>query len=276
MARWKIRCIKALLLLIILTGLAMACYPLLAEQQQKKKVSYLTAGLNESFEELTEAEQANVKKEAEDFNKKLLDEPNRWEMSEDLKDLYYETLDVSGTGMMGLVSIPKLSAEVPIYHGDKTTTLQAGAGHMEGSSLPIGGKSTHAVIAAHTGMASAELFTRLDEMEAGDSFYVEILSEKLEYKVTEIRTVLPTDTKYLGIQDGKDLVTLITCTPPGINSHRLLVTGERVIKIGKEKELGQVYMLKIPNISQGLTALGILAVLLVIFKVLRKALRKIK
>lgn len=141
----------------------------------------------------------------------------------------YETqLDVTGSGIMGYVSIPKINVNLPIYHGTDANTLERGIGHLLGSSLPIGGESTHTVLTAHSGMASQKMFSDLEQLEEGDVFWLDVLNEKLGYEVVFINTVLPDNTEYLGITSGEDLCTLVTCTPFGVNTHRLLVCGSRI------------------------------------------------
>lgn len=143
-------------------------------------------------------------------------------------EAYHSLLDLTGTGTMGYVHIPKLAATQPIYHGTEEETLERGVGHLMGSSLPVGGSSTHTILTGHSGLASQKLFSDLDKLEPGDSFYLEVLDEVLAYEVDQIETVLPHDTTYLGLEEGQDLCTLVTCTPFGVNTHRLLVRGHRV------------------------------------------------
>ena len=143
-------------------------------------------------------------------------------------EAYHSLLDLTGTGTMGYVHIPKLAATQPIYHGTEEETLERGVGHLMGSSLPVGGSSTHTILTGHSGLASQKLFSDLDKLEPGDRFYLEVLDEVLAYEVDQIETVLPHDTTYLGLEEGQDLCTLVTCTPFGVNTHRLLVRGHRV------------------------------------------------
>lgn len=143
-------------------------------------------------------------------------------------EAYHSLLDLTGTGTMGYVHIPKLAATQPIYHGTEEETLERGVGHLMGSSLPVGGSSTHTILTGHSGLASQKLFSDLDKLELGDRFYLEVLDEVLAYEVDQIETVLPHDTTYLGLEEGQDLCTLVTCTPFGVNTHRLLVRGHRV------------------------------------------------
>lgn len=147
---------------------------------------------------------------------------------EDGTDLSYESvLAIDDSGYLCSVEIPKIDVSLPVYHGTSERVLKKGAGHLEGSSFPVSGESTHAVLSAHTGLSTAKMFTDLTELEEGDIFFLHVLDRTLAYEVCEIRIVLPEEVEYLSIQKGKDLVTLLTCTPYGVNSHRLLVTGKR-------------------------------------------------
>ena len=148
--------------------------------------------------------------------------------TEEEKKEYNSILDITGTGIMGYVTIPKIDARLPIYHGTDEAVLQIASGHMEGSSFPIGGTSTHAVLTGHTGLPSAMLFTGIDTLEKGDTFTVTVYDDVLTYEVEETNVVLPDNVKNLEIQEGRDLVSLVTCTPYGVNSHRLIVTGTRI------------------------------------------------
>ncbi len=145
-----------------------------------------------------------------------------------IEDSYWTTLDISGTGMMGYITIPKISQELPVYHGTSDSVLSTAAGHMQGSSLPVGGENTHCVISAHRGLPTAVLFTHLDRMEIGDIFYFTILDREYTYEVDQIRIVQPDDTSLIQLSEGNDYCTLLTCTPYGINTQRLLVRGHQV------------------------------------------------
>ena len=141
---------------------------------------------------------------------------------------YENQLNIAGNGMMGYVEIPKINVNLPIYHGTGSDSLDRGVGHLLGSSLPVGGESTHSILTGHSGMASQKMFTDLEQLTVGDVFYLRILNETLAYQIKEINTVLPYDTSLLGISSGEDLCTLVTCTPYGVNTHRLLVCGSRI------------------------------------------------
>ena len=163
-----------------------------------------------------------------DYNQSLAARETSYFLSERQQAEYDSLLDVGGTGIMGYITIPRIGVELPIYHGTSDGVLQIAAGHLEGTSLPVGGASTHAVISAHRGLPSAKLFTNLDQLEVGDTFTITVLDRVLTYEVDKISIVLPTETDSLKVVDGKDYVTLMTCTPYGINTHRLLVRGRRI------------------------------------------------
>ena len=150
---------------------------------------------------------------------------------------YANLLNIAGNGIMGYLVIPQIGAELPIYHGTSDATLEVGVGHLLGSSLPVGGASTHTVLTGHSGMANNKMLSDLDQLEIGDVFYLEVLEETLAYQVDQIKTVLPSDTTYLGIEEASDYCTLVTCTPFGVNTHRLLVRGSRIPYSEEEKEL---------------------------------------
>ena len=157
----------------------------------------------------------------------MVNKKNRYFLKPEEKEQYNKLLDVTDTGIMGYVDIPKIKAYIPIYHGVDAGSLQIATGHIPGSSLPVGGPSTHSLISGHTGLLSAKLFTNIDQLEDGDIFMIHLFDDVYAYKVNKINTVLPDEVEDLEIEKGKDYVTLITCTPYGVNSHRLLVRGER-------------------------------------------------
>lgn len=181
--------------------------------------------------------------EADAYNEKLRQLGSQFTEYDKIHDDYQSALNVAGTGMIGYISIEKLDISLPIYHGTSEDVLNAAAGHLEGTSLPVGGKGTHAVISSHRGLPTAKLFTNLDEMEKGDTFTLTVLNRTLTYEVDQIVVVLPTQTDDLRIEERKDYCTLVTCTPYGVNSHRMLVRGHRIknkdaaVKAGSEAEL---------------------------------------
>lgn len=216
-----------ILILIFLVGLSVMLYPSVSDAVNRKHQSRAVAGYAEEVEQLSDADYQTYFDAADAYNRQLNTTPNAF-YKPDLVSGYAQTLDISGTGIMGYITIPKISVELPIYHGTDEGVLQVAAGHLEGSSLPVGGAGTHAVISAHRGLPSAKLFTNLDELEVGDRFTITVLNRVLTYEVDQISIVLPTEIDQLLPTEGMDYVTLMTCTPYGINTHRLLVRGHRV------------------------------------------------
>jgi sortase A len=171
------------------------------------------------------------------YNEELLEKPFRWKMTEQEKAEYESILDISGTGIMGYIEIPTINVSLPIYHGTDEGVLQVAIGHLEGSSLPVGGASTHTVVSGHRGLPSAKLFTDLDKLNQGDRFVIRVLDEVYTYEVDRILIVQPDDISGLSIENGMDYCTLVTCTPYAVNTHRLLVRGHRVENDKEAKEV---------------------------------------
>lgn len=252
-----------ILILIFLVGLSVMLYPSVSDAVNRKHQSRAVAGYAEKVEQLSDADYQTYFDAADVYNRQLNTTPNAF-YKPDLVSGYAQTLDISGTGIMGYITIPKISVELPIYHGTDEGVLQVAAGHLEGSSLPVGGAGTHAVISAHRGLPSAKLFTNLDELEVGDRFTITVLNRVLTYEVDQISIVLPTETDQLLPTEGMDYVTLMTCTPYGINTHRLLVRGRRITTPDKLKHIRVTAdAVKIePIITAPIIALPLLLVLL--------------
>lgn len=222
--------------LIFLTGLSLLLYPLAANQWNTYRQSRLISDYGSAVAEQEAAGTLDYHSEwtqARSYNEALLpyilpDSFAAAQIDEEADEEYLSCLNLTGDGMMGYVQIPKINIQIPIYHTTDESVLQIAAGHLEGSSLPVGGEGTHAVISAHRGLPSAALFTDLDCLEEGDAFLLHILDDTLCYQVDRISVVDPSDTSQLAAEDGQDLVTLLTCTPYGVNSHRLLVRGHRI------------------------------------------------
>lgn len=225
-----------ILILIFLVGLSVMLYPSVSDAVNRKHQSRAVAGYAEEVKQLSDADYQTYFDAADAYNRQLNTTPNAF-YKPDLVSGYAQTLDISGTGIMGYITIPKISVELPIYHGTDEGVLQVAAGHLEGSSLPVGGAGTHAVISAHRGLPSAKLFTNLDELEVGDRFTITVLNRVLTYEVDQISIVLPTEIDQLLPTEGMDYVTLMTCTPYGINTHRLLVRGKRVETTESQKHI---------------------------------------
>ena len=225
-----------ILILIFLVGLSVMLYPTVSDYINQKNQSRAVASYSEEVENLSDVDYQAYFDAADDYNRRLAETPDAFYRPEEVSG-YTDTLDVSGTGIMGYITISKIGVELPIYHGTSDSVLQVAAGHLEGSSLPVGGAGTHAVISAHRGLPSAKLFTNLDELEAGDTFTITVLDRVLTYEVDQISIVLPTETDLLQPVEGKDYVTLMTCTPYGINTHRLLVRGKRIENAENQKHI---------------------------------------
>ena len=221
--------------IIFLAGLSLLLYPFVANQWNNYRQKQLISGYEQVVSDKEAAEGIDYdaeRKKAEDYNEALLPcvLPDSFAFAESsgVDPVYMNTLNIVGDEMMGSVEIPKINIKIPIYHTTEEEVLNKGAGHLEGSSLPVGGANTHAVISAHRGLPSASLFTDLDQMKVGDHFLLHVLDETLCYEVDKISVVKPEDTSALAVEDGQDLVTLLTCTPYGVNTERLLVRGHRV------------------------------------------------
>lgn len=189
---------------------------------------------NETASKLDTAKTQAILDAASQYNARLAQTGMKWQMSAADEKEYESLLNADGSGIMGYINIPKIDVELPIYHGTDDAVLQTSIGHLSGTSLPVGGPSTHCVLSGHRGLPSAKLFTDLDQMKEGDTFTLTILNETLTYQVDQIRIVEPTDLSDLQIVDGQDLCTLVTCTPYGINTHRLLVRGHRIPNVSGE------------------------------------------
>ena len=227
--------------IIFLAGLSLLLYPFVANQWNNYRQKQLISGYEQVVSDKEAAEGIDYdaeRKKAEDYNEALLPcvLPDSFALAESsgVDPVYMNTLNIAGDEMMGSVEIPKINIKIPIYHTTEEDVLNKGAGHLEGSSLPVGGANTHAVISAHRGLPSASLFTDLDQMKVGDHFLIHVLDETLCYEVDKISVVKPEDTSALAVEDGQDLVTLLTCTPYGVNTDRLLVRGHRVPYVEEE------------------------------------------
>lgn len=217
-----------ILILLFLVGLSLLLYPTVSDYWNSLHQSRAIAQYAEQVANLDNALYEQLWADAQSYNQTLLGKANRYEMTQEERAEYEALLNVSGNGIIGYIEIPKISCSLPIYHGTEESVLQIAVGHIEGSSLPVGGESTHCVLSGHRGLPSARLFTDLDQLVEGDTFVMRILDETLTYEVDRIRTVEPYELNNLEIEEGKDYCTLVTCTPYGINTHRLLVRGHRV------------------------------------------------
>ena len=237
---------NTILVLILLAGVAIAGYPMFSEYWNSMHQSRAIMGYAERVAELSNDEYVSVWEDALEYNRRLSSDPNPWAMTDEDIDEYERQLNVDGTGNMGFISIPKIDVNLPVYHGTSDAVLQTSIGHIDGTSLPSGSIhpdpdqydkvefASHSVLSGHRGLPSAKLFSDLDAMEEGDVFYLTILDQTLTYQVDKITVIVPEDSSELALFPGKDYCTLMTCTPYGINTHRLLVRG---VRVENDKEL---------------------------------------
>lgn len=219
--------------LLFLAALCLTLYPLISNYVNQKYASQIHTAYQEVMEQVDDAALLRTKELAVAYNRSIVPGASTEDAYSQEGLLaasadYDSQLNIAGNGIMGYVEIPKISVNLPIYHGTENDSLERGIGHLLGSSLPVGGESTHTILSGHSGMASQKMFTDLEQLIIGDVFYLHVLDETLAYQVVEINTVLPYDTSLLGIAPGEDLCTLVTCTPYGVNTHRLLVRGSRI------------------------------------------------
>ena len=216
-------------ILVILLGAGAAAYPLIASINNEHTQSLVQTEYEKKIQQLDTSEIDAALEAAREYNKTI--STVQIEDIEKIKESlppYEDLLNLANNGIMGYIEIPAINIDLPIYHGTTGAAMEKGAGHMEGTSLPVGGIGTHAVISAHSGMASAKLFTDLDKLKLGDMFFITVCNQKLAYEVDNIAVVEPTDIDLIRIDTQQDYVTLLTCTPYGVNTHRLLVRGHRV------------------------------------------------
>ena len=219
---------------IFLASLSVMLYPTFSNWWNQRHQTRAVASYKEEVAQMDNGETERILAEAHDYNQKLSKLYAPFNNFNDIPG-YDDILNISGTGIMGYVSIPNINVELPIYHGTSEGVLQIASGHIQGSSLPVGGASTHAVISGHRGLPSARLFTDLDQIVEGDTFTINVLNEVYTYEVERILIILPNETDKLAIFPGEDIVTLMTCTPYGVNSHRLLIRGHRIETIYDKK-----------------------------------------
>ena len=216
------------LIIVFFVGVSVLLYPTVSDYWNSLHQSQAIATYADSVENMDEQDYEKLWDAAVSYNQKLFQSGHGLGLKDEEKEEYNKLLDVSGTGIMSYIEIPKIKCSLPVYHGTDEGVLQIAVGHIEGSSLPVGGLNTHCVLSGHRGLPSAKLFSNLDKLEEGDIFMIRTLDQTLTYEVDQIRIVLPDEVEDLKIEEGKDLCTLVTCTPYGINTHRLLVRGHRV------------------------------------------------
>ena len=260
-------------LIVLVVAFAVLLYPTVSSYVNEKNGSKVVSNYDAESVRLSNAEKEKMIEDARAYNKEMLsniDLIDPFSQGETSIDERYESLlNMDGSGMMGYIRIPKIKVEIPIYHGTSESVLQAGVGHFWGTSLPVGGESTHTVLTGHRGLPTKTLFTNMDKLVEGDVFYIKVLDETLAYKVDQILTVLPEETEALSIVPGKDYATLVTCTPYAINTHRLLVRGHRIpyeeaVKIEKNTSTGieLSFTTKVLIVTIGIIFIGLVIAML--------------
>lgn len=260
-------------LIVLVVAFAVLLYPTVSSYVNEKNGSKVVSNYDAESVRLSNAEKEKMLEDARAYNKEMLsniDLIDPFSQGETNIDERYESLlNMDGSGMMGYIRIPKIKVEIPIYHGTSESVLQAGVGHFWGTSLPVGGESTHTVLTGHRGLPTKTLFTNMDKLVEGDVFYIKVLDETLAYKVDQILTVLPEETEALSIVPGKDYATLVTCTPYAINTHRLLVRGHRIpyeeaVKIEKNTSTGieLSFTTKVLIVTLGIIFIGLVIAML--------------
>ena len=234
------------LVLLLLIGLSLILYPSVSDYWNSFHQSRAIANYAEAVADIDNEQYEALWQSAVKYNENLAEIGVQWEPTEEQLEAYRRELDVTGTGVMGYIEIQKINCFLPIYHSTEESVLQIAIGHIEGSSLPVGGESTHCVLSGHRGLPSARLFTDIDQLGEGDTFVLRTLDETLTYQVDQIRIVLPYELDDLQILPGRDLCTLVTCTPYGVNTHRLLVRGHRVENAPEARQIrvtGDAFMI---------------------------------
>lgn len=263
-------------LLLFLAGLSLLLYPTVSNWWNTMHQSRAITEYSQQAENINREEYEKMWREAQEYNAALRENPDRFLMTEEEKQQYEQLLQVSDTGMIGYVDIPAIDCSMPFYHGTDEAVLQVAAGHLEGTSLPVGGMGTHCAISGHRGLPSARLFTDLDKLKEGDLFTLRVLEESLTYEVDQILIVEPEDMEALAIDPMQDYCTLITCTPYGINSHRLLVRGHRVLLAEEaEPEKTEEDHFPVLPVALAVPAAAVMAVLLVKYRSRKKKKRNI-
>lgn len=229
-----------ILVAIFFVGLCILLYPTVSDFWNEKRQSQAIINYDDLIVDLKPEDYSEYFRKADEYNQKLSLISSPFLGHKSLADLYYDTLDVNGDGMMGYITIEKIKVQLPIYHGTSDKVLNSAVGHVEGSSIPVGGVGTHCVLSAHRGLPSAKLFTNLDKLAVGDVFTIRILDRTITYQVDQVLIVLPEKTDDLYAVNGEDYCTLVTCTPYGINTHRLLVRGKRIENIEEEKKINVI------------------------------------
>ena len=259
-----------ILILILIAGLGLILYPTFSDWWNSFHQSRAIASYVQTVANLDKEDYERMLQEAQVYNRSLLTKSNRYIFTEEDEEEYNSILDVTGTGIMGYVEVPSIGISLPIYHGTEEAVLQTAIGHIEGTSFPVGGIGTHCAVSGHRGLPAARLFTDIDQLKEGDTFLIQVLDRTLTYEVDQIRIVLPTELQDLEIDPQEDYCTLITCTPYGINTHRLLVRGKRIENQAMEVNVVAEAIQLEPVLVAPLVAAPILLVLIILLLALTR------
>lgn len=268
--------INIILVLVLLVGLSLLLYPTVSDYWNSFHQTRAITTYVEEVADLDKEEYERLWNAAQEYNRALAQRGTDFSMTEEQIDEYEQMLDISGLGIMGYIEIPEIKCSLPIYHGTDEAVLQIAIGHLEWSSLPVGGENSHCVLSGHRGLPSAKLFTNLDQLKEGDIFMLRVLDEVLTYEVDQIRIVEPQEVTDLQIENGKDYCTLVTCTPYGINTHRLLVRGHRIENIADSDSIHITAdaMQMEPLLVAPIVAIPILLVLLILLLIPKQPKKK--
>lgn len=255
--------------LVLLVGVGLLAYPTVSDWWNSFHQSRAISSYIETVNELSPEEYARIWNDAVEYNESLLNHIQTFSLTPEERAEYESQLNIEGNGIMGYIEVPIINVKLPVYHGLEESVLQIAIGHMEDTSLPVGGESTHCVVSGHRGLPSATLFTNLDKVQEGDLFMFHTLNETLTYEVDQIRIVEPYDTKDIQIVPGEDLATMVTCTPYGINSHRMLVRGHRVPNVNADNMPAEAEQIN-PIVVAATVGIPIMFVILVVALVITR------
>lgn len=253
-----------ILAVVFFIGLSLLLYPTISDYWNSIHQSQAIASYTKAVAEVNDVDYEKIWNDAVEYNRRLAESKQKWILTKEEEKEYHSLLNVGGNGIMGYIEIPSINVSLPVYHGVDEAVLQIATGHIEGTSLPVGGENTHVVLSGHRGLPSAKLFTDLDLLKEGDTFILRVMDETLAYEVDQIRIVEPENLTDIVIEEGEDLCTLVTCTPYGINSHRLLVRGHRCEYVEENTVRVTADAIQIdPAIVAPIVAIPILVILLI-------------
>ncbi|MCD8074678.1 MAG: class C sortase [Lachnospiraceae bacterium] len=263
-----------LIICMLLAGVCLLLYPTVSNYWNSLHSTQVVSNYSEAVADLDDDVYEELLEQARSYNEALAESQDGIYLDEEEMETYESLLDISGDGLMGYITIEKINVMLPIYHGTDSAVLQSGVGHLSGTSLPVGGESTHCVLSGHRGMPSALLFTNLDKLEIGDTFTLTVLDEEITYEIDQILIVEPNETESLYIVDGEDYCTLVTCTPYGINTQRLLVRGKRIENTGTHIQVSAEADTIAPMLVAAFLVIPLFLVMLMVYEVVSDVRKK--